>query len=293
MGVLDRDANEIHGRIVYFGPEGAGKTANLECLARKLKKEHRGDLKVIEGEHGSYEHLPVTLGEVKGIKTSMDIYAVPGGDDHASARERLLEDADGIVFVADLRPDSHEATLQSFEELQSQLNAQGRSLDDVPLVIQYNHRDNADENAVEDLHRRLGVGKAVFFECVASKGKGVLQTLTALSKQVLAAIRGQAEQAASPLSIEAPHEALPLDDQPDPSNEETALDAQFDLDVDVVDPDELVPLDPPATRPADLSLASAGSPSIDGGDLVIPVALVDERSGETIDLTLRLTLSAR
>ena len=42
MGTADRDAHEIHGKVVYFGPTGAGKSANLAFIQRKLKREHRG-----------------------------------------------------------------------------------------------------------------------------------------------------------------------------------------------------------------------------------------------------------
>ena len=62
-------------------------------------------------------------------------------------------------------------------------------------MIQYNHGDSADETALEQLHRRLGLERAVFFDAVAIEGRGVLQTLSALSKQVLALIRERSESA--------------------------------------------------------------------------------------------------
>ncbi len=287
---------EIHGKIVYVGPEGAGKTANLECLSRKLKKEHRGDLKTVEADDGSYEHLPVSLGTVKGMATSIDIYSVPGAEDHAATRARLLESVDGVVLVADLRPERHDATLGSVEELQTILSSSGRTLDELCLVIQYNHADSASENAVEELHRRIGIGDATVFEAVASEGKGVLQTLTSLSKQVLATIRARGHE---PAAIEPPPADPVHEDQPDPSYDETAVDAEIDASLSGFGPDTPLALDPPPAAPAattasagsrDLRLESAGEPAVSDGALVVPISLRDDTSGEVIALSLRIEL---
>ena len=285
MGKLDRAGHSIHGKIVYFGAPGAGKTANLQLLSRKLKQEHRGDLKVTEGHAGAWEHLPVSLGEVRGWQTSLDIWAVPGGNGAESIRAELLEDADGVAFVADLRRERHDATLASLEELLELLAAQGRSLDELALVIQYNHRDSADETAVEQLHRRLGLASAVFFDAVAVEGKGVLQTLSALSKQVLAQVRARADAPPKP----APAAAAPAAPAPAPvteavlaSYEDTALDASIEL--------EVTPLEPAALERR-WEIQAPGAARVDGGSLVLPLRLRDATTGEEIALDISLRLS--
>ena len=299
MGTLDRDARSIHGKIVYFGAEGAGKTANLELLSRKLKREHRGDLKVVEGQGARWEHLPVSLGEVRGWETSLDIWAVPGGDSAEALRAKLLEDADGVAFVADLRRERHQATLAALEELLSHLAAQGRSLDEIALVIQYNHGDSADETALEQLHRRLGLESAVFFDAVAIQGRGVLQTLSALSKQVLAVIRERSESPrppaspmAEPIAAPAPPAVAargpvvePADeilDAPLANYEDTALDASIEL--------EAVPLE---VTGAGRRWRLEVEPQVrsEGAALLLPLRLVDELSGEKLQLRLELRLA--
>ena len=287
MGTLDRSARSIHGKIVYFGAPGAGKTANLELLARKLKQEHRGDLKVIEADAGAWEHLPVSLGEVRGWETSLDIWAVPGGEAYDAVRGQLLEDADGIAFVADLRPERHDATLAALEELLSLLSAQGRSLDEIALVIQYNHRDATDETAVELLHRRLGLEGTVSFDAVAIEGKGVLQTLSALSKQVLALIRARADATSQvPLVAPAPVEppATPLAEPSLASYADTALDASIDLEVTTLDSGG------PLERRWELHIETQARS--EGPSLLLPLRLRDASSGEEIalDLTIRLSV---
>jgi signal recognition particle receptor subunit beta len=280
VGNLDRGTHSIHGKIVYFGAPGAGKTANLELLSRKLKQEHRGDLKVTQGDAGAFEHLPVSLGEVRGWQTSLDIWAVPGGEGAESIRAELLQDVDGVAFVADLRRERHDATLAALEELLELLAAQGRSLDELALVIQYNHRDAADETAVEQLHRRLGLTSAVFFDAVAVEGKGVLQTLSALSKQVLAQVRARAD--APPKPAPAPAAAAPVTEAALASYEDTALDASIEL--------EVTPLEsgPPERR---WEIQAPGAARLEGGSLVLPLRLRDANSGEEVALDLSLRLS--
>jgi signal recognition particle receptor subunit beta len=197
MGTADRDAREIHGKIVYVGAAGAGKTANLAFIQRKLKREHRGELKRLATRDGVavYETLPVQLGAVRGYKTSIQISSVPGAAEASALRRQIVDAVDGIVFVADLRPERHEATLAALAELRQHLAAQGRKLEDVPLIVQYNHRDQADENAVERLHRRLGLRAVSCFEARADEGTGVLQTLTTLSKLVLLELRKAVDDA--------------------------------------------------------------------------------------------------
>jgi signal recognition particle receptor subunit beta len=283
VGTLDRDARSIHGKIVYLGPAGAGKTANLELLSRKLKREHRGDLKVTSGNGTTWEHLPVTLGSVRGWETSLDIWAAPGAEGAESVRGQLLQDADGVVFVADLRRERHEATLAAFEELLGHLSGQGRSLDEIALVIQYNHGDSADETAVEQLHRRLGLGSAVFFDAVATQGKGVLQTLSALSKQVLALLRSRDdEKVAKP----PPRTAAPEPDlrtlEPLAAYEDTALDASIELVATPLDTGEL---------PRQWELSVPEPARAQAGTLVLPLRLHDALSGEQIELRLELRLA--
>ncbi len=252
MGRLNRETGEINAKIVYYGPAGSGKTANVRFIHGKLKKEHRGELRVAHARKekaGAYELLPVQLGAVRGFETSIHLHAAPGGDRYADERRRLLEDVDGVVFVADLRPERHEATLASLEELASSLESHGQGLDDVLLVIQYNRRDEADENSLEKLHARLGVKPEAYFESIATQGTGVLQTLTTLSKSILTRIRRQA----------------------DAGEDEDAASAA------------------PAAS-GDLRVESSGPVENSGSELRIPLRLIEEGRGRAIQITVRVTL---
>ncbi len=263
MGVLNRERREIHAKVVYYGPEQSGKTSNVEFIHRKLKREHRGDLKVsrVDGD-AAYEFVAVTLGSVRGYSTSIHVYTVPSGDEHYELRRQILDGADGIAFVADLRPERHDATIASAAELKEHLETYGRSFDDVVLVIQYNRRGTTNENALDELHKRLGLDPEAYFEAVATQGTGVLQTLTTLSKQILSNIRTAAE-GEPPTTAAVPLGQVELTQQP---VEEPAAHGGFCLE-------------------------SAGPVEASGGELTIPILLTESASGQKVELCLRLSIS--
>ncbi len=267
MGVLNREDGKIHAKIVYWGASGAGKTANLKLIQRKLKRDHRGELtvnKTASKPEAECEFLAVELGMVRGLQTSIHLHTTPGGSPHEDERRRLLDGVDGVVFVADLRPTRHEATLASFEELENQLKSYGRSLENVILVVQYNHRDEANENALDDLHRKLDVKSATQVEAIASEGTGVLPCLTSISKLILARLREQADQ-----------EAL---------DEKAAPPSPIEIEVDVEESGE--------AGDGSYRLVAAGSVELSGSELRSPIRLIEETSGREINLSLRLSLGS-
>jgi len=254
MGELDRQAHVIKAKIVYFGPPGAGATASLESIKRKLKKGQCGDLQVSrvpEDDKAAYEALRVELGKVRGYSTAIQIYTVPGGPEHEAIRHRILEDVDGVAFIADLRPERHNATLAAAKELRRHLKAYGRTLDDVSLIVQYNYRDQVDESALDALHRRLDLNPAAFFEAVANKGTGVLQTLTTLSKVILAQFRRRAE-----IAVPAPSPQSPVLPGPEKG----------------------------------FRIESAGPAQGSDDEVQVPIRLIDEASGRRIAFSLRLRI---
>ena len=198
---------EVNARIVYWGVEGAGKLTNLRVIHSKLRPDHRGELRQIPTRLDptvSYAVLPIELGEIGGVRTRIQIVAVPGAPEHAPTRKQLLDRVDGVVFVVDTSRERLDENLQSFDELRGALAAYGRAVEDVPLVIQYNKRDQDDPFALEELHRKLSMRGVAAFEAVAAQGTAVLQTLTTISKRVIRHLREQGEPAESARAPAAP-----------------------------------------------------------------------------------------
>ena len=142
----------------------------------------------------------------------MQIVAVPGGAEHAHTRKQLLDRVDGLVIVVDVDPTRAEANAESIKELHEALGAYGRSLEELPFVVQYNKRDLGDPYAIEELHRRLQFGSAAVFETVATEGKGVLQVLSTISKGVIRSLREN--ETTAPSATPAPRAAAVMDAPP-------------------------------------------------------------------------------
>jgi hypothetical protein len=201
------DPNAVNARIIYWGAEGAGKRTNLRVIHAKLRPDHRGELRFLPTRLDptvTYAALPIELGEVGGVRTRLQIVAVPGERGHAPTRKQLLDRADGVVLVLDARRERQEDNLASFEELKAALAAYGRRVDEMPLVVQYNKRDLADPYALEDLHRKLAMRGVAAFEAAAKDGAGVLQTLTTISKRVIRHLRDRTQAPASPAQSAMP-----------------------------------------------------------------------------------------
>lgn len=228
----------VNARIVLWGIEGSGKTTTLETIHAKLREDLRGDLRREPTRLDPtirYEALPISLGEVGGVGTQIELIAVPGAPEQAMTRKQLLDEVDGIVLVLDCSPERIRDNGPAIDELERSLAAYGQRLDALPLVLQYNKRDVADPFAIEDLHRQIGLEQAAVFETIATTGHGILPTLTTISKHVVRARRGAsgeidprvaaeaAEGATTLQAAAAPPESLP--DTP-----EIGLEATSDLE---------------------------------------------------------------
>jgi signal recognition particle receptor subunit beta len=144
-----------------------------------------------------YEILPIELGAVNGVRTRLHVIGLPGAPEQSPTRKQLLDRIDGIVFVADSRPECLEDNVASLRELRQSLASYGHAPDDLPFVVQYNKCDLVDPFAIERLHRELEIAGAARFEAAAPSGTGVLKTLTTISKQVVRVL-GKRQEAGEP-----------------------------------------------------------------------------------------------
>jgi signal recognition particle receptor subunit beta len=293
MARASRDKSEVNARIVYWGVEGCGKTANLKAIYANLRADHRGELRELPTRLDPTVHyhvLPIELGAIAGVRTRIEVVAVPGRPDQAPTRKQLLDEVDGLVLVLDSRGERIDENIQSFEELRQALAAYGRSLDDVPLVVQYNKRDLADSYALEDLHRKLDLHGAAVFEAVATEGTAVLQTLSTISKCVIRNLREEAAPQPATPTERLESAILQEEEHPDADaivtaarRTESLLDSAEPMPFEI-DGDAGVRLGP------DLSIVSVGQASRSGERSVrVPVVLGDSE-GRTSTLVLTIQL---
>jgi signal recognition particle receptor subunit beta len=295
MARLSQDEAMVNARIVYWGVEGAGKTTNLIAIHDKLRRDHRGELERIPTRIDpsvEYEVMPIELGEIAGLRTRIQMIAVPGGADQAPTRKQLLDQVDGVVLVIDSRRERIDENVASVEELREALADYGQSIDGIPLVLQYNKRDQSDPYVIDELHRRLGVRDCAVFESVATETTGVLQTLSTLSKRVIRRLRDQQFNVAEPSTgLEATEGGTLEGAEPESDSNgtsQTRIDAPAFAGVDAdpappvdsgadLDPDDSE-LDPSLDLLADLSSGEPGSEP----DAVerMEQAILDEETGE-------------
>jgi signal recognition particle receptor subunit beta len=205
MAVFNYAKKEIDAKIVYYGPAISGKTTNLQFIHQHLKPDQRGkivSLATNEDRTLFFDFLPIELESVRGFKTRIHLYTVPGQVYYGATRRAVLTGADGIVFVADSHADRLEDNLTSFKDLEDNLRYYGKKIDTVPLILQYNKRDLPNVLSVEELNQKFNRFNSPSFEAVATQGKGVFESLTMACRLVLKAIESGVESRRSPAVAE-------------------------------------------------------------------------------------------
>jgi len=193
---------QVSAKIVYYGPGMSGKTTNLEVIHQRAPDQNKGELTSISTDGDRtlfFDFMPLDLGTVAGMKTSFQIYTVPGQVYYNSTRKLVLQGVDGVVFVADSSAAMLNENLESLRNLEENLNEYGKSLSTIAHVIQYNKRDLPDAMSVEELAAHLNPHGAPHYEAIANTGQGVFPTLKALAARVLEMIHAQsANRGAAP-----------------------------------------------------------------------------------------------
>src|SRR5207248_7932512 len=128
------------------------------------------------------------LGSVKGMKTRVQLYTVPGQVFYDATRKLVLKGADGIVFVVDSQKEMLESNLESWENLKQNLKENSLDINAIPIVLQYNKRDLPNVMSVKELNKRINDLKVPSFEAVALTGTGVQETLKGVTKLVLVSL---------------------------------------------------------------------------------------------------------
>lgn len=181
-------SREVSCKIVYYGPGLSGKTTNLQMVHEKVPFDRKGQMTSIatEGERTLFfDFLPLDLGSVAGMDTKFQLYTVPGQVYYNATRKLVLKGVDGLVFVADSHPAKMAENLQSWQNLRENLHEQGVTLDELPLVLQYNKRDLPNAVSRELMDDRLNAAGAPAYEAVATDGRGVIDTLRGIAGLVL------------------------------------------------------------------------------------------------------------
>lgn len=188
MVLFNAATKELTAKIVYYGPGLCGKTTNLQFIYDSLPQDGRGKMLSLATQTDRtlfFDFLPIELGTIRGMKTRIQLYTVPGQVFYDATRKLVLRGADGVVFVADSQAPMLESNRESLQNLIDNLKEQGAELDKMPHVIQWNKRDTPNALPVDVLEKEVNWFGAPTFEASAIRGDGVRETLTGIARQVL------------------------------------------------------------------------------------------------------------
>jgi hypothetical protein len=104
MSFVNYQTKEINCKIVFYGPGLGGKTTNIQHIYSKTAGKNKGEMVSLNTENERtlfFDFLPLDLGEIRGFKTRLHLYTVPGQVFYEASRKLILRGVDGVVFVAD------------------------------------------------------------------------------------------------------------------------------------------------------------------------------------------------
>lgn len=165
--------------IVYYGPGLCGKTTTLEQIeanvagTRLVREDTEGERTVF------FDLLPITVPLPGGWSLQYNIKTVPGQVQYVRARQQNLLDPDAVVFVADSHYLRQEANVVAMDDLRRTLEANGRSILEVPVILQYNKQDLPDILSWDRMQELLNPLDWPAFASIARERRGILPPLDA------------------------------------------------------------------------------------------------------------------
>src|SRR3984893_17830235 len=188
LSFINFAAREINCKIVYYGAGLGGKTTNLQVIYQKTADQQKGKMISLATETERtlfFDFLPLDLGSVRGFKTRIHLYTVPGQVFYAPGQTPFLRGVDGIVFVADSQEQLMDANVEALDNLMANLKEHGYDFNKIPYVLQLNKRDMPTVLPVDALSKQLRRKNEPLIEAVAFQGPGVFETLKEIARQVL------------------------------------------------------------------------------------------------------------
>jgi signal recognition particle receptor subunit beta len=192
LSFINFAAREINCKIVYYGAGLGGKTTNLQYIYDKTGQQQKGKMISLATETERtlfFDFLPLDLGTVRGFKTRIHLYTVPGQVFYDASRKLILRGVDGVVFVADSQEERMDANIEALDNLQDNLREHGYDFQKIPYVLQFNKRDLPNALPPDVLKKELSKRNEPIVEAVAFQGTGVFETLKGVARQVLAELK--------------------------------------------------------------------------------------------------------
>jgi signal recognition particle receptor subunit beta len=183
MAQVDFQRREIAIKLVYYGPAMSGKTTNLQQLHARLDPKRRGQLLTLDTKEDRtlyFDLLPLSFKSQTGVMVKVKLFTVPGQVIHNTTRKVVLQNCDGVAFVADSQIAETKNNNESFANLRQNLRDNRLDQENIPIVIQFNKRDLPKVRSDEEIQKIAARGKEPVFPASALNGDGVVETLLGL-----------------------------------------------------------------------------------------------------------------
>jgi signal recognition particle receptor subunit beta len=186
---------EMKLKVVYYGPPLSGKTTNLVRIHDFADPNVRGELislATAEDRTLYFDFLRIDLRRVNGLTPRLHLYTVPGQPQYEASRKMVLRGADGVVFVADSAADRLDENLQAWKDMKRQLGELSLDWEALPTVVQFNKQDVPNALPPSTLRYLMHLNGMATFEAVATRGKGVRNTLRCLLQDLMNRVEAEA-----------------------------------------------------------------------------------------------------
>ena len=233
MATIDYVKKEMFFKIVYYGPEGSGKTTNISMIYNRIPKGCKPELKSVPSPFDSsvlFDLLQFEFKMENGFVGKLALHSCPGHGDCNSSRKLVLKGVDGIVMVFDAAADKIEQNIESYTNLKNNIREYGYKLKFIPTLFQYNKRDLPNALMQAELNERLNNDKHPSVEVIAVKDKGVIDSLKMIVSSVYCQLNSK--YATKEESMVSPDIDIlqPVEDIKEKSNSSSSDEAFFDLE---------------------------------------------------------------
>ncbi|HAA56348.1 MAG TPA: hypothetical protein DCE42_16405 [Myxococcales bacterium] len=199
MPSINFQTNEVNFKIVYYGPMLSGKTINIQHIYTRAQKRTSGTNTQTPDSSAEIMLPPIelftttrafhctldTFPQENGLRPRFHFHKTVGNIAYHESLHLVLEDVDGIIFVADSQFERMEANVEMMACLKMYLRAMGQDLSEIPMVIQYAKRDLPNATPIDVLEKELNPQGVLSFPSIPIQGVGVFESLEACAQQIL------------------------------------------------------------------------------------------------------------
>ncbi len=181
--IIDSVKGSVKFKVVYHGIALAGKTTNIEQLA---KSDGLDILTFDTKQERTLVFDFITRKKVvDDFQLSFSIYTIPGQDIYKDIRKMVMRGADAVVFVVDSSEKKLKENVEFLEVLADDLRLYGKTLESTPIVIQYNKRDLPDAVPMDVLTSEVYIPNKPYAEAIALRGEGVQETFNLVEEELV------------------------------------------------------------------------------------------------------------